>query len=84
MSWNQSYPNRNDFDNRKADSARSTDKKYMGERQTEQLEVARRLAIQAMESDAFADASDFFISCSGHAADVPSVGDSLTVTVSRK
>jgi hypothetical protein len=81
MSWTKSYNSRDAFNERKAGG---TPDDQMGERQKEQLEVTRRLAVQAMESDAFPDANDFSIWCSGHAAAEPSLGDSISISVAAK
>jgi hypothetical protein len=54
----------------------------MGERQVEQLNLARRVAVQILDAGVIgADSNQVRVTLNGHAGEQPGVGDSIYVSV---
>lgn len=76
MSWSKSYKSRAEFD---------SDKKppeNLGDRQVEQFDVARRVAVQLLDSGVVGSQdTDVSVSLYGHTNQEPGAGDSLGVSI---
>lgn len=82
MSWLRQYASRDAFNEGRTNYPDQYETQG-SDRVKAQIATARRAAIQLMDSDAVGD-GEFNISISGHAADEPAPGDSITVSVSSK